>query len=138
MNDNAISGFPELSLQEELIMQKIISEIKKLYGIYGYMPMETRLVELLDLLLNKGIDGKEVFILDTYGNGEIREKTKEEHVYALRFDLTTPFARKVAQQYKTMKFPLKRSQIQKVYRAEVAREGLGRFCEFYQADIDII
>jgi histidyl-tRNA synthetase len=140
MNNNQceISGFPELSLKEEQIMQKIIEKIKKVYSEFGYGPMETRLIEPLDLLLEKGIDGKEVFVLDRFGNGEIREKSETQKVYALRFDLTLPFARFVSQQYKTLKFPLKRSQIQKVYRGETSVESRGRYCEFYQSDIDII
>lgn len=165
-NQNEISGFPELSLKEEQIMQKIIEEIKKVYLEFGYNPLETRLIEPLDILLEKGIDGKEVFILDRFCNGELRSDNKKRNfcdkqdlksnqqsdltldsqsdriikdkIYALRFDLTLPFARFVSQQYKTLKFPLKRSQIQKVYRGETSVESRGRYCEFYQSDIDII
>jgi histidyl-tRNA synthetase len=150
-NQNDISGFPELSLKEEQIMQKIIEEIKKVYLEFGYNPLETRLIEPLDILLEKGIDGKEVFILDRFCDGKLQSDNKKrksndaqsdsiikEKIYALRFDLTLPFARFVSQQYKTLKFPLKRSQIQKVYRGEASVESRGRYCEFYQSDIDII
>ena len=52
-----ISGFPELMLQDEIIMQDIIDKIKRIYKLYGFLPMETRLVEPLSVLLEKGIEG---------------------------------------------------------------------------------
>ena len=61
-----------------------------------------------------------------------REKTQ----LALRFDLTVPFARYVAQYYNDLVFPFKRYQIGKVYRGE--RNQKGRYREFYQCDIDVI
>lgn len=135
---NDISGFPELSLKEEIVMQNIIKKIKEVYGMYGYIPMETRLVEPVEILQQKGIDSKEVFVLSMLHKGEIREKDADQQTLALRFDLTVPLSRFVAQQYKSLLFPLKRYQIQKVYRGETAVASHGRYCEFYQSDIDVI
>ena len=135
---NEISGFPELSLSEEIVMQTVMQQIKEKYASFGYIPYESRLVEHLETLTEKGIDGKEVFVLNMLHKGEVREKSETEQIHALRFDLTVPFSRFVGQNYKTLPFPLKRYQVQKVYRGETARESLGRFCEFYQSDIDVI
>ena len=79
-----ISGFPELTLQEEIVMQKIIQQIKIVYESFGYNPMETRLIESLSVLLEKGIDGKEVFILDKLHKGEIKEKSEKLAMVAIR------------------------------------------------------
>lgn len=55
-----------------------------------------------------------------------------KRVLALRFDLTVPLARFVAQNTRALSFPFKRYQVQKVYRGEAAKEHTGRFREFYQ------
>ena len=55
-----IAGFPELSVAEEIVMQRVMAAIKTVYQTYGYVPLETRLVEYADVLEQKGIDGKEV------------------------------------------------------------------------------
>ena len=57
---------------------------------------------------------------------------------ALRFDLTVPMARYIAQNKNRISFPVKRYQIQKVYRAEGHKVSTGRFNEFYQSDIDVV
>ncbi len=133
-----ISGFPELPLNYQIVFELIKAQIIQAYELYGFSPLETRLVEDIEMLKEKGIDGKELFVLSNFGHGEVKEKGENQLVPALRFDLTVPCARFVGQNYKTMQFPYKRWQIQKVYRGETARESLGRFCEFYQFDIDVI
>jgi len=55
-----IAGFPELSVAEEIVMQRIMLQIKNIYQSYGYVPLETRLVEYADVLEQKGIDGKDM------------------------------------------------------------------------------
>lgn len=135
---NNISGFPELSIKEQIIFEKIKRGIIEIYELYGFNPFESRLVEDLDVIKEKGIDSKEIFILNLLSKGEIKEIKENEQKLALRFDLTVPFARYIGQNYKNLAFPLKRWQIQKVYRGETSRENLGRYCEFYQADIDVI
>jgi histidyl-tRNA synthetase len=135
---NDISGFPELSMYEQIVLERVKRGCVDVYELFGFGPLETRLVEDKKILEEKGIEGKELFTLNSLHRGEVKEKGDNEQVLALRFDLTVPFARYVGQYYKTLPFPLKRWQIQKVYRGETARESLGRFCEFYQSDIDVI
>ena len=133
-----IAGFPEFSVEDEIIMQRTMRQIKSVYEQYGYVPMETRLVEYADILEQKGIDGKEVYALGRLHNQEIDQGKETKKVLALRFDLTVPLARYVAQHAPKLLFPFKRYQVQKVYRGESAKEASGRFREFYQSDIDVI
>jgi histidyl-tRNA synthetase len=108
------------------------------YGMSGYQNLDHRLVEPLSVLQEKGIDSKEVFCLKTLSKGEIKDKNDFQEELALRFDMTVPLARYIGQYNKIIYFPFKRYNIGKVYRAETARPGMGRFCEFYQSDIDVI
>lgn len=133
-----ITGFPELTVAEEIVMQRVIQDIKDVYQKYGYSPLETRLVEHADVLESKGIDGKEVFCLGRLHGGDVDLGKESKRVLALRFDLTVPLARFVSQNTRTLSFPFKRYQVQKVYRGEAAKEASGRFREFYQSDIDVI
>ena len=133
-----ISGFPELTIQEQIVFEQIKKNIKCIFELFGYVPLETRLIEHLETLLEKGIDEKEVYTLCSFHKGDIKEKSETKQIYVLKFDLTVPLARYIGQNYKTLFFPLKRYQIQQVYRGETARESLGRLKEFYQCDIDVI
>lgn len=137
-NITDVAGFPEFSVGDEIIMQSIMSMIKRVYEQYGYVPLETRLVEYAEILEQKGIDGKEVYALARLHKNEVDEGRETKKPLALRFDLTVPLARYVAQHAAEMVFPFKRYQVQKVYRGESAKEASGRFREFYQADIDVI
>jgi histidyl-tRNA synthetase len=133
-----IGGFPEFTPEIDILMNDIKQKISKVYEKYGYQNLDTRLVEPLSVLQEKGIDSKEVFCLKTLSKGEIKEKNELQEELALRFDMTVPLARYIGQNQKSMFFPYKRYNIGKVYRAETARPGLGRYCEFYQSDIDVI
>jgi histidyl-tRNA synthetase len=133
-----IGGFPEFSPEIDILMERIKQEIAKVYKKYGYQPIDNRLVEQVSVLEERGIDGKEVFCLSMLHKGEIQETKEEQETLALRFDFTVPLARYIGQAGKGMVFPFKRYQIGKVYRGEAARPRMGRFCEFYQSDIDVI
>ncbi len=133
-----IPGFPELSVKDEIVMQKIQKQIKYIYEKYGYGPLDTRLVEPADILFMKGIDGKEVYALGRIHEGELDMGETAKQILALRFDLTVPLARFIAQHKKTIHFPFKRYQVAKVYRGEAAKESAGRYREFYQSDIDVV
>lgn len=133
-----ITGFPELSINEEIVMQDTIDKIKIIYKKFGFVPLETRLVELDTILKKKGIDNKELYCLNKTYNDEVFEANEEQRKLALRFDLTVPMARYIGQNQMSMSFPFKRYQIQKVYRAEDSKTKKGRFNEFYQCDIDVI
>ena len=122
-----LSGFMELLPQEQMKMEKITDILRESYSLYGFSPLDTPLIESSEVLLAKG--GGET-------EKQIYRFTKGDSDLSLRFDLTVPLARYVAEHYSELTFPFRRYQIGKVYRGERAQRG--RFREFYQADIDII
>ena len=93
----------------------------------AFTPLDTPLIESSEVLLAKG--GGET-------EKQIYRFMKGDTDLSLRFDLTVPLAKYVAQNYGQLTFPFRRFQIGKVYRGERAQRG--RFREFYQADIDVI
>lgn len=122
-----LSGFMELLPNEQILFNQMKETIQKSYEKFGFLPLNTPIVELADVLLAKA--GGET-------EKQIYRFTKGDHDLALRFDLTVPLAKYVAMHYGELSFPFKRYQIGKVYRGE--RPQKGRFREFYQCDIDII
>ena len=133
-----IPGFPEFSIEETIVMSDIQQKIKKIYELYGYVPFDTRLVETDQVLNQKGIDSKELYSLNFISKGNEYVPDEKRRKLALRFDLTVPMARYIAQNKTTISYPVKRYQIQKVYRAEGHKVATGRFNEFYQSDIDVV
>jgi len=114
--------------------QYVIGVIREVYESYGYAPLETPSFENLDTLLGKyGEEGNKL-IFKILKRGE-HEHTGEADL-ALRYDLTVPLARVVAQYQNQLPKFFKRYQIQPVWRAD--RPAKGRFREFYQCDIDAI
>lgn len=133
-----IPGFPEFTIEENIILSKVQSEIKEIYELYGYGNLDTRLVETDKVLNQKGIDSKELFSLNFIIKNKAVELDAKRQQLALRFDLTVPMARYIAQNKNIISFPFKRYQIQKVYRAEGHKVASGRYNEFYQCDIDVV
>jgi histidyl-tRNA synthetase len=112
----------------------VVGVIRDVYDRYGFEPLETPAVENIDTLLGKYGDEGNKLIFKILKRGE-HEATGQADL-ALRYDLTVPLARVVAEhQDKLPKF-FKRYQIQPVWRAD--RPARGRFREFYQCDIDSI
>lgn len=130
---SAISGFPEYLPAQQRAFDAIVARIRAAYEQFGYTALETAVVERTDTLLAKGIDAKEVYGLRRLAAGEGEDGAKE---LALRFDLTVPTARYVAQNYGQLVFPFRRHQIQPVWRGE--RPQAGRYRQFHQCDIDYI
>ncbi len=128
-----ISGFPEYTPAQQLAFGRIVATIQGVYSRFGYTPLETPAVERIDTLVSKGIDSKEVYALRRLNVQGDDDGAKE---LALRFDLTVPTARYVAQHYPTLVFPFRRQQTQPVWRGE--RPKAGRYRQFYQCDIDYI
>lgn len=122
-----LSGFMELLPADEALFDGMVKTLKETYSLYGFTPLDTPLIEASEVLLAKG--GGET-------EKQIYRFTKGDADLSLRFDLTVPLARYVAQHSGELTFPFRRYQIGKVYRGERAQRG--RFREFYQADIDII
>ncbi|MFL6335739.1 MAG: histidine--tRNA ligase [Pyrinomonadaceae bacterium] len=114
--------------------EHVIRVIRDVYERYGFEPLETPAVENIETLLGKyGEEGNQL-IFKILKRGE-HEKTGEADL-ALRYDLTVPLARVVAEYGEKLPRFFKRYQIQPVWRAD--RPARGRFREFYQCDVDCI
>lgn len=124
---HTLSGFMELLPAPQTQMERLMEVLRSSYGVYGFTPLDTPIIEASDVLLAKG--GGET-------EKQIYRFSKGDSDLSLRFDLTVPLAKYVALHYADLAFPFRRFQIGKVYRGERAQRG--RFREFYQADIDII
>jgi histidyl-tRNA synthetase len=112
--------------------EHVIGIIKRVYERYGFEPLETPAVENIETLLGKyGEEGNQL-IFKILKRGE-HEATGQADL-ALRYDLTVPLARVVAQYQSKLPRLFKRYQIQPVWRAD--RPARGRFREFYQCDVD--
>src|SRR6059058_138672 len=110
----------------------VIGVIKSVYERYGFEPLETPAVENIETLMGKyGEEGNQL-IFKILKRGE-HEATGQADL-ALRYDLTVPLARVVAQYQSRLPRLFKRYQIQPVWRAD--RPARGRFREFYQCDFD--
>lgn len=120
-------GFNEFLPQDQIAFNRLLATIKQAYEQSGFIPLETPALELAEVLLAKegGDTAKQVYRF-----------TKGDTDLALRFDLTVPLARYVAEHYHDLVFPFRRYQIQEVWRAE--KPQAGRFRQFYQADVDIV
>ena len=122
-----LPGFMELLPQEQILFNHIREIIKKNYEKFGFLPLDTPVIEDSNVLLAKA--GGET-------EKQIYRFSKGDNDLSLRFDLTVPLAKYVAKNYGELSFPFRRYQIGKVYRGERAQKG--RYREFYQCDIDII
>lgn len=117
----------ELLPADQLLFNRMMDTIRSTYEQSGFIPVDTPVLEKSEVLLAKG--GGET-------EKQIYRFSKGDTDISMRFDLTVPLARYVAQNMGQLTFPFKRYQIGKVYRGE--RSQKGRFREFYQCDIDII
>ena len=122
-----LPGFMELLPGEQILFNKMKEKIQKSYEKFGFLPLDTPVIEKSEVLLAKA--GGET-------EKQIYNFSKGDNNLALRFDLTVPLAKYVTQYYNDLNFPFRRYQIGKVYRGEKPQKG--RFREFYQCDIDII
>ena len=122
-----LAGFMELLPNEQILFEQMKQKIEKTYQRFGFLPLDTPILELSEVLLAKA--GGET-------EKQIYRFTKGDTDISMRFDLTVPLAKYVAKNYGNLSFPFRRYQIGKVYRGEKTQKG--RFREFYQCDIDII
>ena len=129
-----VSGTLELLPREQMIFQHMLDVIRRGYERFGFVQIETPVFELKDVLLTKsgGETEKQVYLVQSTGGAQQGHEVDQ----ALRFDLTVPLARYVAEHERDLAFPFRRYQMQRVYRGERAQRG--RFREFYQCDIDVI
>jgi histidyl-tRNA synthetase len=127
------SGFPEYLPETQMAFEHLKHTISKGFNLYGFEYIETPAVEYLDTLSGEGDINKEVYAI-TRAKSESEDGGVSDR--GLRFDLTTPFARYVAQHQGQLTFPFKRYQVDRVWRGE--RPQKGRYRELYQADVDIV
>lgn len=132
-----VPGVLELLPRDQIAFQRMLDIIRGNYERFGFLPVETPVMELSEVLLTKsgGETERQVYFVQSTGALEKAEAGQLPE-QALRFDLTVPLARYVAEHEHELHFPFRRYQIQRVYRGERAQRG--RFREFYQCDIDVI
>lgn len=122
-----LPGFMELLPKDQILFNNMKEKIQRSYEKFGFLPLDTPIIEMSDVLLAKA--GGET-------EKQIYRFNKGDNDLALRFDLTVPLAKYITEYFNEITFPFRRYQIGKVYRGE--RPQKGRFREFYQCDIDII
>ncbi|MFW5709295.1 MAG: histidine--tRNA ligase [Chloroflexota bacterium] len=130
LNPRPPKGFRDFLPGDMLRRQYVINTITEVFHLYGFEPLQTPVIELKETLYGKyGEDAENLIYSASHGRG-----SKEE--LSMRYDLTVPLARVVAQYENDLNFPFKRYQISPVFRGE--RPQRGRYREFYQCDADIV
>lgn len=121
-----LKGCQDLLPEDMIPRKKVIRAIEEVFEKYGFLPIETPALEHLDTLLGAGGEetNKELFRLES----------PEGEAIALRFDMTVPFARLLAQYPDKLKTPFRRYACGPVWRGD--KPGPGRFRQFTQFDID--
>jgi histidyl-tRNA synthetase len=121
-----LKGFADYLPEDAIVRRDVVRRIEAVFERYGFAPLETPALEHLDVLLGTGGEevNKELFRLDS----------PEGEPVALRFDLTVPYARLLAQYPDKLKAPFRRYAIGPVWRAD--KPGPGRFRQFTQLDVD--
>lgn len=124
-----LKGTEDFLFKDQVVRNKIIDTLKQNFEKYGYMPIETPILNYYDLLALKYKEGdeilNEIYRLSDQGNRDI----------GLRYDLTVPFCKVVGMQ-KELRLPFRRYEIGKVFRNGPVK--LGRTREFYQCDVDVV
>ncbi len=131
----------ELLPRDQIAFQRMLDRIRQTFERFGFLPIETPVFELSEVLLTKSGGETERQVYFAQSTGALEKSSGNgtgEGVpeLALRFDLTVPLARYVAEHEHDLAFPFRRYQMQRVYRGE--RQQRGRFREFYQCDIDVV
>lgn len=123
-----LKGFRDFLPQAEIGRTDLTEKITKVYRSFGFVPIDTPVLEYTEILLRKsnGETEKQVFRFQDNGGRDV----------ALRFDLTVPFARFTAEHKSELYFPFKRYHIAKVWRGE--KPQAGRYREFVQCDVDTV
>ncbi|MCH8203634.1 MAG: histidine--tRNA ligase [Candidatus Hydrogenedentes bacterium] len=122
-----LKGFQDYLPEDVIARRQVVRTIEEVFEKYGFVPLETPALEYLDVVLGTGGEdvNKELFRLESPEGEDI----------SLRFDLTVPFARLLAQYPDKLKVPVRRYAIGPVWRAD--KPGPGRFRQFTQIDADI-
>jgi histidyl-tRNA synthetase len=143
-------GTRDFSTEEMLKREYIFENIRHVFRLYGYQPIETPAIENLTTLLGKYGEEGDKLLFRILNSGDFMSSVTDEELTkrdsgklsslicekGLRYDLTVPFARYVVQHRDEIIFPFKRYQIQPVWRAD--RPQKGRYREFFQCDVDVV
>ncbi|MAE72310.1 MAG: histidine--tRNA ligase [Gemmatimonadetes bacterium] len=123
-----LKGFRDYLPERMIARMRFIRRVQECFERYGFLPVETPALELAELLLTKGGDevARQVYRFTDSGGRDV----------CLRYDLTVPLARMIAQHGQALPSPFKRYQIAPAWRGEKPQRG--RFREFYQCDADIV
>lgn len=123
-----LKGFRDFLPQDVILRSDLIEKLTKTFRSYGFVPIDTPVLEYTEILLRKsnGETEKQMFRFEDNGGRDV----------AMRFDLTVPFARFTAQHKEELYFPFKRYHISKVWRGE--KPQAGRYREFVQCDFDTV
>ena len=123
-----LKGFRDFLPEMMIPREKMIARVSEVYRSYGYSPIDTPVLEYLEILSGKGSDetDRQLYRFKDHGGREV----------GMRFDLTVPFARFSAQHAAELVLPFKRYHIAKVWRGENTQAG--RYREFSQCDFDVI
>ena len=132
LNTSPLSGMQELLPTEQAIFDQLKNNISGVYHHYGFLNIETPIIERTDILLAKagGDTEKQIYMVSK------TDESSDSADQALRFDHTVPLARYVVEHNNDLAFPFQVTQINRNFRGERAQRG--RFREFYQCDADII
>ncbi len=123
-------GFRDIGASEIRVTQAMIEKIRAVYERYGFEPLETPAIEFTDAL------GKFLPDQDRPNAGVFSFQDEDETWMSLRYDLTAPLARHVAENYATLPKPFRRYATGSVFRNE--KPGPGRFRQFTQFDADTV
>ena len=134
-NTQPARGMRDFLPDEVRRREYVIGVIGDVYRRYGFEPLETPAVENIDTLMGKYGEEGDRLIFKILKRGEEGRQTGEADL-ALRYDLTVPLARVVAEYRGKLPRVFKRYQVQPVWRAD--RPQKGRFREFYQCDVDVV
>ncbi len=129
MDFNRVKGMRDFLPTDKIVREEIITKIKSVFKRYGFVPIETPVLEKWETLSAKFAGGAAI-LNETYNF-----KDKAGRMLGLRYDLTVPLGRVFAMN-PNLPTPFKRYCIDKVWRYEEAKTG--RYREFYQCDVDII
>ena len=123
-----LKGFRDSLPKDEIPKKRIIRKLEDVFSSYGFVPIDTPVLEYTKILLGKGggETDKQIFRFQDNGGRDV----------AMRFDLTVPFARFLAAHHDEVGIPFKRYHINKVWRGENPQKG--RYREFVQCDFDIV
>ena len=123
-----LKGFRDFLPEQEIPRKLLMEKLEEVFRLYGFVPIDTPVLEYSEILLRKsnGETEKQVYRFQDNGGRDI----------ALRFDLTVPFARFVAEHKEELAMPFKRYHMAKVWRGE--KPQAGRYREFIQCDFDTV